>query len=98
YVDVGANIGNHTLFFAKVMGQRVYSFEPFPENLRLLKKNIALNGLEKLVRVVGKAAGATAGEGNLEVPSENNLGMVRLAPSGLACKIVALDDVLTKED
>lgn len=98
YVDVGANIGNHTLFFAKVMGQRVFAFEPFPANLKILKRNVELNGLSKLVRVEGKAVSAVAGQGNLENPNAANFGMVRLAETGLPCKVVALDDVLAKED
>src|SRR5688572_21670039 len=38
-IDVGANIGNHTLFFAAVMGARVIAIEPNPEALRYLKQN-----------------------------------------------------------
>jgi FkbM family methyltransferase len=40
-LDIGANIGNHSLFFAKFLNcETVYSFEPFPRNLLLLKKNM----------------------------------------------------------
>jgi FkbM family methyltransferase len=38
-VDVGANIGNHSAFFSKVMGARVTSFEPIKDNFRHLVKN-----------------------------------------------------------
>jgi len=40
-LDIGANIGNHSLFFAKFLNcEMVYSFEPFPRNLSLLKQNL----------------------------------------------------------
>jgi FkbM family methyltransferase len=40
-LDIGANIGNHSLFFAKFLNcEMVYSFEPFPRNVELLKKNL----------------------------------------------------------
>jgi len=40
-IDIGANIGNHSLFFSKFMDcDRVYSFEPFPKNIELFKKNL----------------------------------------------------------
>lgn len=40
-LDIGANIGNHSLFFAKFLDcEMVYSFEPFPENVTLLKQNL----------------------------------------------------------
>jgi protein O-GlcNAc transferase len=39
-IDVGANIGNHALFFKKVCkADRVVCFEPHPDNLPLLHKN-----------------------------------------------------------
>lgn len=38
-VDVGANIGNHSAFFSKVMGAKVTAFEPVPDNFRHLQKN-----------------------------------------------------------
>lgn len=36
FVDVGANIGNHTLFFARYMAERVLAIEPQPETFRAL--------------------------------------------------------------
>ena len=38
-LDIGANIGNHTLYFADFFKQ-VYSFEPHPEIFELLKFNV----------------------------------------------------------
>ena len=38
-LDVGANIGNHTLYFAQFFNQ-VYSIEPHPEIFELLKFNV----------------------------------------------------------
>jgi len=38
-LDVGANIGNHTLYFAQFFN-KVYSFEPHPEIFELLKFNV----------------------------------------------------------
>ena len=37
-LDIGANLGNHTLFFAKFF-DKVLSFEPHPETFELLKFN-----------------------------------------------------------
>lgn len=44
-IDVGANIGYHTLLFAKLVGLtgKVYAFEPHPETFALLKKNVEVN-------------------------------------------------------
>ncbi len=41
-LDIGANIGNHALFFSKVFRQ-VHAFEPNPEVIARLKRNVARN-------------------------------------------------------
>ena len=46
FIDVGENIGNHTVFFAKYCASSVMSFEPFPDTFKLLAKNIHQNDLE----------------------------------------------------
>jgi FkbM family methyltransferase len=40
-IDVGANIGNHSYFFAKYLNSsKVHAFEPMDVNLKLLYKNL----------------------------------------------------------
>jgi FkbM family methyltransferase len=39
-IDVGAHVGNHTLFMAIMCGLHVYAFEPHPLRYNLLAKNI----------------------------------------------------------
>jgi hypothetical protein len=47
-LDIGANIGNHSLFFAKFLNcDMVHSFEPFPANVSLLKANTKLHSAIK---------------------------------------------------
>jgi len=56
--DCGTNIGNHTIFFAKVIGvQKVYSFEPIPRTFAILKKNIEINNLKSKVVLENTALG-----------------------------------------
>jgi FkbM family methyltransferase len=41
-IDIGANIGNHSLFFAKYINcNKIFSFEPFTKNIELFKKNLS---------------------------------------------------------
>ena len=44
-VDIGANIGVFTLFAARRTQNTIYAFEPFPENIEFLNRNIRINGL-----------------------------------------------------
>ena len=38
FIDVGANIGNHTLYFRNSF-EKIYSFEPHPKTYKLLQLN-----------------------------------------------------------
>ncbi len=51
FIDMGANIGWHTLFAAQVVGPngRVIAFEPDPKNVALLKKNLERNGVQNVL-------------------------------------------------
>jgi len=50
-LDIGAHIGYFTLLLAKLVGKRgrVIAFEPDPDNFKLLKKNVAVNGYSNVV-------------------------------------------------
>lgn len=62
FVDVGANFGLHTMLAASCVGPsgRVIAIEPVPANLRLLERNLELNGFSSRVTVVAKAASDAA--------------------------------------
>lgn len=50
-IDVGANLGYHTLAFSRVVGEegRVFAFEPQPQNFQLLERNVHIhNGLKNV--------------------------------------------------
>lgn len=69
FVDVGANLGPQTLY-ALDSGRfvRALALEPDPGLARLLRANLALNGLHERVEVVEAAAGAEVGTRTLEAP------------------------------
>jgi len=48
-LDVGANIGNHTLYFASVcQAAKCISFEPNPHPAAILRRNVELNALHNV--------------------------------------------------
>ena len=77
-VDAGANIGNHSIYFAGVCGCNVIAFEPNPVAASILRKNIELNGLENQVQVHEIALGSEAGTGSIVSPDDHNLGMAEV--------------------
>jgi len=47
-VDIGANIGVFNIYAAKKTKNKVYAFEPFPDNYKILKNNIFQNKLDNI--------------------------------------------------
>ncbi|WP_198374098.1 FkbM family methyltransferase [Neoroseomonas rubea] len=75
FCDVGANIGYYTVLASRLVGPggHVVAVEPSPAALRVLRDNIALNGLTN-VRVVPAAVAAERGRLALYAPSFGNAG------------------------
>ncbi|TIX88823.1 FkbM family methyltransferase [Rhizobium sp. P44RR-XXIV] len=94
-IDVGANIGNHTLFFSAVLGARTISFEPNAEALNILQANVNLNGLQDRVEIKPIALGAEAGMGDIieEAPTKLGMARVKLAADGRV-PVARLDDIV----
>jgi FkbM family methyltransferase len=66
FYDIGANIGFFTVIAARLVGPggRVYAFEPVPQNVSALRRNIRLNQFEQ-VQVMECAVSNHSGEGEL---------------------------------
>lgn len=54
-LDIGANIGDSTVYFALNGAQKVIAVEPFPKSFNYLEENIKLNGVENKVSLVNAA-------------------------------------------
>ncbi|MCO6381941.1 FkbM family methyltransferase [Oceanicola sp. 502str15] len=83
FMDVGANVGNHTLYMALMAGAaRVLPVEPNPKAINLLVANVMYNGLFDRVDLstLGYGLDAEAGEGLAIHSPRNNLGWVKLKP------------------
>ncbi len=74
FVDVGANIGNHSIYFAKVVGAPVIAIEPAPDNHVCLAVNAALNAPNVSVQCLSVAVGDTQGHVELEMGVGGNYG------------------------
>jgi FkbM family methyltransferase len=99
-VEVGANIGNHLVFYAQHMhAKKIFPFEPNPDAVALLSRNIKANKLESVVddRGVGIGLGAEYGKFSVVLPGENNLGAAQLAPGSGELEVFPLDEKLGDE-
>jgi|GEM_PF-898419 len=100
-VDVGANVGTHTLAFARAVGPEgcVHAFEPQEMIFELLRSNAETNAIDNAVLHL-RAAGERAGiryVPTIDYASHVNAGAVslRAAPGESAgtVEVVALDDM-----
>ena len=65
-LNIGANIGIFSILLSDLVGDdgKVFAFEPFPENINFLKRNIKENNCENLT-VIPKAVSSKSGKSQL---------------------------------
>lgn len=91
YIDVGANIGNHTVFFSKhCRSTRVIAVEPNPAALELLAQNC--KQLDR-VTIAPFAAGAQQKTVRVGPTAATNLGSSRIGKAGVAASMDTLDRI-----
>lgn len=92
-VDVGANIGNHTAYFAGVLGCKVRAFEAVPVLADVLALTVRANFLDSRVRLEPYAVGHRADVLGVTSWNPANSGATRLGVEGNgAIPVVALDE------
>lgn len=75
YLDCGANIGNHTVYFLKVAdAKKIYAFEGSPDTYKILQRNIYINDNEARVDAYNCVLGETEGKARIEFYDPLNIG------------------------
>ena len=104
-VEIGANIGYHTVQLGRAVGAegRVHAFEPDPTNREVLLRNVAEHRLDAVVDVHGAAVSDRAGLATL-IRHGHNMGGHSLIASNvdgaietISVATVILDDILAHE-
>jgi FkbM family methyltransferase len=94
-VDVGAHVGNHTIYFSSVLGMETFAFEPNPTSFWHLESNIAANGLNDRCRARRAAVGARSGRAHVVPAADSNSGLSKVEPvANGEAELVTLDDEL----
>lgn len=92
--DLGANVGFYSLLASVLVGPKgqVFSFEPLPRNLELLRKHIGENNITNCV-IVASAVSDREGTANFEGQCDSH--MTKLSATGnITVKLTSLDDLL----
>lgn len=94
-IDVGANIGNHSVFFGLFTACRVIAIEANPAVFPILRENLLANKVDGLCYEVG--LGSEEGLFSISVPSGmgENIGAAKLSPSLQgSIRVTTLDDLV----
>lgn len=95
FIDVGAHVGLYAVALGRRVAPtgRVLAVEPEPGNLRILRAQVALNGVESVVTVVPCALSDKAGEAMLEAREIESRVTDSARPGGtsLPVKLETLD-------
>ncbi len=102
FYDIGANIGFFTILGARLVGHsgKVFSFEPVPENVKSIKKNIKVNAFVN-TQVIDKAVSEHSGTEDIYITK--NLAGATLTSLGIhphdaqtkaQVELVTIDDLV----
>uniref|UniRef100_B8HV71 Methyltransferase FkbM family n=1 Tax=Cyanothece sp. (strain PCC 7425 / ATCC 29141) TaxID=395961 RepID=B8HV71_CYAP4 len=101
FYDIGANVGFFSIIAAQLVGDtgQVYAFEPVPENVATIRRNVELNQFAN-VRIFDQAISSSSGEAELLLAQ--HIGGASLATAAtppdlrgrMKVKTASIDDLL----
>jgi FkbM family methyltransferase len=96
--DIGANGGFYSLLAGVIVGEtgHVYSFEPFPENLRELRRHLEINHIKNCT-VVDAAVSSEDGEAIFD-PSDDRCTGHLAANGSLRVRTLTLDGLASRNE
>jgi FkbM family methyltransferase len=92
-IDIGANIGNHSLYLAANCGSKVIAFEPNASLIEAFAKSVELNQFKDLISIVPGALGAEEGHGEFRAHIPDNIGAQSIEVGEGDIKITRLDSI-----
>ena len=98
-LDIGANIGNHTLYFSRICNAKlVYAFEPNKIVYDILNRNIEINNAGDIVKTFNGGVGRSKGCGNISFFDTQNMGRTQICEAEKGeIEIIAIDDFIFEE-
>jgi FkbM family methyltransferase len=97
-LDIGANIGNHSVYFGTYVSEKVVCFEPNSTVIPCLVENLSANLINHKIFKLGLGDRETKAQ--IELPSihKNNIGAARLVENldgeGESIRVATLDSLL----
>lgn len=95
FLDAGAHVGNHSVFFGAILGLEGYSVEQNPDTFAILQGNLAVNQLGDRVRAINAAVGCRAGRAATvrnEAGINSGMDRIELTPDG-PLSVITIDSL-----
>ena len=92
-LDIGANIGNHCLYFARqCFAQKVFAFEPLPQTYKMLVENVRVNQLNSVIKTYNLGVSDEEGFAEVAISPKGNIGGTSIKKvEGGNIKLVSID-------
>ncbi|HIH61189.1 MAG TPA: FkbM family methyltransferase [Methanobacteriales archaeon] len=96
-VDIGAYVGDSSVYFILKGAKKVYAFEPYPSSYKLLLKVIKGNGLEGKIVPFNEALAKKLGETKLNEKYENPPSSdLKSSAEGKPIKLTTLKEIVER--
>jgi len=96
-IDIGANIGVFSIFAAKKLNGdcKIFAFEPFEDNFRILSDNIKLNSVSDCIIPQNIAVASSNGESILFIDEADNAmhSLISKGTKKVAVKTISLSTI-----
>jgi FkbM family methyltransferase len=98
FFDIGAHVGYYSLLTSVLVGDegKVFSFEPFPNNLEYIQKHLKLNNISN-VNVLGVAVSDKHGSIFFSEGPSSSMGKITDNKTDLEVKMIKLDDEINNK-
>tara|TARA_B100000780_G_scaffold255943_1_gene204829 strand:- start:339 stop:1292 length:954 start_codon:yes stop_codon:yes gene_type:complete len=97
FIDIGACIGEYSIYFAKKYPQsKIYSIEASENNLGLFKKNIKLNKSESSIKIIENAISDIQNQ-NFYVSENSQLSEAIISSKNSQKKTITLSSLISNE-
>lgn len=94
-IDIGANIGDSTVWFGIMGASKIIALEPYPYSFRFANQNLTLNNLESIVVLLNAGYGK---DGSIQIEDKiSNIGTVlEEHEGGTKIPIISLKTILER--
>jgi len=94
-LDIGANIGDSSVYFATLGAKKVIAVEPFPKSFESLKKNVILNEVSDKVVCLNLVVSDKNGKIHLDESIEDSTSMMAFDQgNGIEVQMKTLNDLI----